>query len=977
MTTVVADFIADRTVLDISTSQVVRFFDKSTCDLSYEEMTEGVSTTFKQYTGSTISSWRWYTSNDLELPFTCNVANNSVFVADTTYLKSGDYVHVKTTGTLPAGLATIATKVYLVGGVVEGSFNLYDGVEDLDNLVTITDSGTGTHTVNKVSYSQNPSFRICASATPKNVTIYLTATAADETADTETKTDYIVCKVPTITKPSVTDGYKNVTIFVYDDTNATAINRMKTSNNNLFFKDLTITGSINKNGVSKFTVYNLGEATATEISLMASLKNVVIISGNTVIWSGRIQKATNGNTSLFDTVTPSNSWEVICEGDIAKMKNTPVDAVDVGDYEATAGEIVEQIVGTDDTTGIDWTGEVEKSLITYEGPKIGYEIKDSDKFTQLMTIVNSNGFDWRTRNAFLKFYYTLAQAYTSGTLTFTLSETEEEAPPAGGDAPEASFTVTAVQPNPSLPHVDLTFVNNSNGTAPLSYEWDFNSTGFIGSRDETPTGKSYDTVGVHVCKLTVFNAFGSAMTTREVTVTITGGDTPPTAAFTGAPLSGVAPLTVQLTDQSTHVPTTWLWMYRVDGGTYATFATVANPTLTITTPGSYTVYLLAGNSAGSDSETKVSYITVTASDPGVTGYGAPSTLNGYALGGSAYGGLTEYPVYTAGVAGGTYDGSTITNKAGFLAALLAAEAPAVIFIAGNADIDLAGEHDLKIKAGVTLASNRSSTSAGGRLKCATVSASAWTYSEQRVLCTSGSNVRVTGLRMQGECYAIDYSDGAEGAYYRTGLWIAGHSGCIVDNCDFEGFGYANILTQSCPTSGRPWIHHNYIHGSWCKHEAYGVDVFGGDCLIEGNVFHGCRHGITADGRPGERYTARYNYVTDLLFYTVGRAHFDVHGSVETVEKDSGARYDIYNNTFANSTSLCIHQRGKPTIGTYIYKNVMHGNSASAGWNGAPIAQTGHPDFGNIFVSDNYFVTNPANADVYYATEVGIIQYDDY
>ena len=69
----------------------------------------------------------------------------------------------------------------------------------------------------------------------------------------------------------------------------------------------------------------------------------------------------------------------------------------------------------------------------------------------------------------------------------------------------------------------------------------------------------------------------------------------PVAAFSSSTNSGITPLTVNFTDTSTNVPTSWAWDFG-DGGT----DTVQNPTHVYTTPGSYTVTLTATNSAGSN-----------------------------------------------------------------------------------------------------------------------------------------------------------------------------------------------------------------------------------------------------------------------------------------------------------------------------------------------------------------------------------------
>ena len=81
---------------------------------------------------------------------------------------------------------------------------------------------------------------------------------------------------------------------------------------------------------------------------------------------------------------------------------------------------------------------------------------------------------------------------------------------------------------------------------------------------------------------------------------------PPVADFTGTPLSGTAPLTVQFTDLSTNAPTSWSWSFG-DGGTSA----LQIPSHQYTSAGTYTVSLTVANAAGSDGETKAGYVVVT------------------------------------------------------------------------------------------------------------------------------------------------------------------------------------------------------------------------------------------------------------------------------------------------------------------------------------------------------------------------------
>ena len=84
-----------------------------------------------------------------------------------------------------------------------------------------------------------------------------------------------------------------------------------------------------------------------------------------------------------------------------------------------------------------------------------------------------------------------------------------------------------------------------------------------------------------------------------------GGPVAPTAAFAGSPTSGLVPLTVNFTDQSTGAPTSWSWTFG-DGGT----STARNPSHEYTAAGDYTVTLTVYNAAGSDDEIKTGYISV-------------------------------------------------------------------------------------------------------------------------------------------------------------------------------------------------------------------------------------------------------------------------------------------------------------------------------------------------------------------------------
>ena len=91
--------------------------------------------------------------------------------------------------------------------------------------------------------------------------------------------------------------------------------------------------------------------------------------------------------------------------------------------------------------------------------------------------------------------------------------------------------------------------------------------------------------------------------------------TPPTVSFTGIPLSGNAPLTVQFTDTSLDA-TTWKW----DFGDGSPVSYVENPSHTYSAVGTYNVSLVAANSFGVNTATKNNYVTVGYYLPGMNAY---------------------------------------------------------------------------------------------------------------------------------------------------------------------------------------------------------------------------------------------------------------------------------------------------------------------------------------------------------------------
>ncbi|NIM15164.1 MAG: PKD domain-containing protein [Candidatus Aminicenantes bacterium] len=165
--------------------------------------------------------------------------------------------------------------------------------------------------------------------------------------------------------------------------------------------------------------------------------------------------------------------------------------------------------------------------------------------------------------------------------------------------PVADFTYTTN-------YLTVTFTDQSDdpdGTV-VAWDWDFGDGN--GSTQQNPV-HTYATAGTYPVTLTVTDNGGA---TDPVTknVTVTSAPQPPVADFTASSTTIEEGQSVNFTDTSINNPTSWSWTF--EGGTPAT-STAQNPTVTYNTAGTYDVSLTATNSLGSDTETKIDYITVT------------------------------------------------------------------------------------------------------------------------------------------------------------------------------------------------------------------------------------------------------------------------------------------------------------------------------------------------------------------------------
>ncbi|GAB6284295.1 MAG: hypothetical protein STSR0009_04940 [Methanoregula sp.] len=115
----------------------------------------------------------------------------------------------------------------------------------------------------------------------------------------------------------------------------------------------------------------------------------------------------------------------------------------------------------------------------------------------------------------------------------------------------------------------------------------------------------------------------------------------PIANFTANVTSGTAPLTVKFTDTSTGAPNGWNWSFG-DGN----FSTLQHPVYTYTSIGTHSVSLNATNAVGSNTTTRINYITVNPSGSG----GSQLIVSNVSLYQNT---ATQIPIRVTNITGGT------------------------------------------------------------------------------------------------------------------------------------------------------------------------------------------------------------------------------------------------------------------------------------------------------------------------------------
>ena len=201
--------------------------------------------------------------------------------------------------------------------------------------------------------------------------------------------------------------------------------------------------------------------------------------------------------------------------------------------------------------------------------------------------------------------------YDRGSATFYkiplafLTVKKQAAPPV--QPPLAGFSATPLSGTAPL---SVSFTDSSTNT-PTTWKWEYKTGAGSWTQFSTVRNPSYTfPTGTYDIRLTATNTAGSDDEIKTGYITVNAALLPPLAAFSAAPTSGTAPLSVTFTDQSTNTPTSWKWEYKNATSVWTQFATVRNPSFSFSSSGIFDIRLTATNAAGADNETKAGYITV-------------------------------------------------------------------------------------------------------------------------------------------------------------------------------------------------------------------------------------------------------------------------------------------------------------------------------------------------------------------------------
>ena len=265
----------------------------------------------------------------------------------------------------------------------------------------------------------------------------------------------------------------------------------------------------------------------------------------------------------------------------------------------------------------------------------------------------------------------------------------------------------------------------------------------------------------------------------------------------------------------------------------------------------------------------------------------------------------------------------------------------------GASLDVSTLYDISIASGVTIRGDRRGTHFYGPEIYKG-------FGFETLFQVSGSDIRLTQLKMRGPCtstdgsqansfglFINDFDDANQREYVRV---LVDHNGVsnftyaairVDDGQDLQEChqDYPNIASDPQRRPTNVHIARNFIHHNEMDELGYGVDVSqGGYPFIEGNTFVTNRHCITGDGRAHSGYKAWSNLV--LTYSPQHHTHdFDMHGTGSVAYSAGyggigGDYIDIFQNTFMATDRAAFELRGEICNYAEFHNNVSLNDEAT-------------------------------------------------
>lgn len=263
----------------------------------------------------------------------------------------------------------------------------------------------------------------------------------------------------------------------------------------------------------------------------------------------------------------------------------------------------------------------------------------------------------------------------------------------------------------------------------------------------------------------------------------------------------------------------------------------------------------------------------------------------------------------------------VNNKSQLLTAIRDANSGDVVLVANNVKIDLTGEKKITINKGITI---RAKDFWGIKPLIYTTS-----NGTKALLDIVGSNVKFSGLLIQGPDGAVYSGEDAfknkfksqiernRNVYYKQNMYRVpvsnafpiGASYVTIENCELFYWPFATTYVVN--NSDNIKIVNNYIHHNRRFGLGYGVQIDGGDALIEGNRFSTNGHSVVCTGKVGSKYIVKNN---EFRNDRDNSWSVDVHGGVDRKDNTNwaGTRFLVANNDFyLSGTTRAFAIRGEP------------------------------------------------------------------